>query len=254
MKLFNFLNRKEKSPESNSSKKIERSECDISKTQIIANLFNIPSAERDEKWNQLLFDNATTASFACGNPQVTVGPDGFPYFNLIVPEPNMPFESFCISNMKENFLLEKGFGVTLSSKVNTVEWVFSYGQIVNLHLNNQFYSAADPVKIKNQETITTNQEVLVGQPSEQFLPKPTREILKKHLQTKGILKPQIMLLIRKIEGIPVRELAINIFKEDYSTIEELNNIMHQISWFLPNHYIILSLPKNSEWSKYYAPL
>lgn len=253
MGLFDIF--KTKKPEENIHyKNADRPACDISKTQIIVDLFAVPKENRDEKWKQTFFEHVETASFASTIPQITVGPDGFPYFILLTPEPHKPFESFCIRNMKDDFLLEKGFGIAFNPKDSSVEWVFSYGDIVNLHLNKVFYTEADNIEIKNEETINKAEEILIAQPSDRYLPKETRAILKKHLQSIGIKQPKIMMICRQVEGVFIRELAFNIFKEDFSSVNQLNNIMHQLSWFLPKHYIILSVPKDSNLTKFFENL
>src|SRR5688572_5443427 len=114
MGIFDFLKSKNKPTDTNINRKSNRSECDISKTQLLVDLFNVPLEQRDDAWRQNFYDNVQMASYACGNPQVFSGPDGFPYFILKTPEPNKPFESFCIRNMKDDFLLEKGFGVAIN--------------------------------------------------------------------------------------------------------------------------------------------
>ncbi len=106
MGLFDFLKTKDKAIENPVQPKVDRPKCDITKTQVIVELLQIPQEQRDDNWRQTFYDNVQTASFACGNPQIFNGPDGFPYFVLQTPEPNKPFESFCIRNMKADFLLD----------------------------------------------------------------------------------------------------------------------------------------------------
>jgi len=254
MGLFDFLKNKNKPEEKIAQAKVDRPECDITKTQTMIDLFGIPKDQRDEEWRRSFYDNVQSASYACGNPQVFKGPDGFPYFILKTPEANQPFESFCIRNMKDDFLLEKGFGVAINPNEHSADWVFSYGDIVNLHLNKEFFTKTDNVKIQNEEVIKKKEQVLLAQPSESYLPKLTRQTLKTFLQSTGIKSPKIMMVCRTIEGQVIQELAFNIFREDFQSIDELNYRLNQISWFLPRHYIILSLPKKSDFIKNFADL
>lgn len=254
MGLFDFLKTKDKTIKKPVQPKADRPECDITKTQLMVDLFKIPQEQRDENWRQTFYDNVQTASFACGNPQVFNGPDGFPYFVLQTPEPNKPFESFCIRNMKDNFLLDKGFGVAINPKDNSVDWVFSYGDIVNLHLNKELFTKTDTVEIQNEEKIKKNEKVLLAQPSESFLPRQTRQALKSFLQSIGIKRPKIMMVCRTIDGQVIQELAFNIFREDFESIDHLNYRLKQISWFLPKHYVVLSLPKDSNFTNNFADL
>lgn len=254
MGLFDLFKTKDKPREKASQTKTDRTECDITKTQTIDTLLQIPQQQRDENWRQTFFDNIQTASFACGDPQIFTGPDGFPYFILRTPEPNKPFESFCINNMKGDFLLDQGLGVAINPKESSVDWVFSYGDIVNLHLNKEFFSKTDTVEIQNEETLTKEEEVLLAQPSETFLPHQARNNLKIFLQSIGIKRPKIMLVCRTIEGQLIQELAFNIFREDFQSIDQLNYRLKQISWYLPRHYIILSLPKDSNFTNNFSDL
>lgn len=254
MGLFDFLKPKDKQTEKIVQPKVDRPECDITKTQVMVELFQVPQEQRDDKWRRTFYENVQTASYACGNPQIFTGPDGFPYFTLRTPEPNKPFESFCIRNMKDDFLLEKGLGVAINPRDNSVDWVFSYGDIVNLHLNKEFVTKTDTIEIQNEETIKKNEEVLIAQPSESFLPKQTRQSLRTFLQSIGIKRPKIMMVCRTIDGQVVQELAFNIFREDFQSIDQLNYRLKQISWFLPRHYVVLSLPKGSNFTNHFADL
>jgi hypothetical protein len=245
MGFFDFLKFKNKPIAEPVQQRKNRPECDITKTQAMDNLLRVAREQRDDKWLQTFYSNVQTASFACGNPQVFTGPDNFPYFVLQIPEPGKPFESFCIRNMKDDFLLDKGFGVAINPKNNSVDWVFSYGDIVNLHLNNEFYSKKDNVEIKNEDTIENEEKVLVGQPSETFLPAQARKALRAFLQSIGVQRPKIMMVCRTKQGQVIQELAFNIFREDFQSVDQLNYRLQQISWYLPRHYVILSLPKKS---------
>jgi hypothetical protein len=254
MGLFDFLKTKDKQTEIIAQPKVDRPECDITKTQVMVDLFKIPQEQRDDNWRQTFYENVQTASYACGNPQIFTGPDGFPYFILRTPEPSKPFESFCIRNMKDDFLLDKGFGVAINPGENSVDWVFSYGDIVNLHLNKEFFSKTDNIEIENEVTIKKEEKVLIAQPSESFLPRQARENLKAFLQSIGIKRPKIMMVCRTIDGQVIQELAFNIFREDFQSLDQLNYRLKQISWFLPRHYVVLSLPKDTNFTSHFADL
>ena len=238
MGLFDFLKPKK------NFKHTSFRECDIDKTEIIAGLFNTPKENRDEQWKELFFENVKEASFASENQQVITGPDGFPYFILKLPEENTPFDSFCIRNIKD-IILESGTGITVRNKDNT-EWVFSYGDIVNLHLRDEFYSKTEGIDIQNKEVLTEDEEVLIAQPSEEYLPWVNRNNIKKYLKSIGVETPGMILVCRKKNSSIIMELAFNLFQEDFETTEELNQQLHRLSWFLPSHYIILSVSRSNE--------
>ena len=252
MGLFNLFKAKANTIPHSVQYLSNRPECDISKTYLVVELLKIPRAKRDANWHQVFYQHVATASFACGQPQLLTGPDGFPYFILRTPTPDQPFESFCIQNMKDDFLLGNGWGVVFNpAEDKTADWVFTHGNIVNLHLNERFVSVIDAADTKNiaftrNVGFTTKAEqVMTGQPSENYLPRTTRAVLKTFLQSKGIKDPMVMMLSSHGEGKIIRKLAFNIHPEDYPVTSQLDHLMQQVGWFLPNDYILIPLSKKS---------
>ncbi|MEO7044099.1 MAG: hypothetical protein ABI091_02245 [Ferruginibacter sp.] len=230
-----------------------RQECDINKTGVIAELLKVPRTIRDDAWYSSFYENVATASFQCSSPQLLTGPDGFPYFILRTPELNKPFESFCIKNMTEDFLLNNGWGVVFNpAQDGSADWVFTYGGIVNFHLNKTFWSATDEAATaniafeKNVGTTKKAEKVMVAQPSQDYLPDATRHAIKMFLQSKGIKTPKMMMITSVEEGTIYRKLVFNIHPEDYPVVSKLDFLMQQVGWFLPNNYILVPLPKKSE--------
>ena len=112
--------------------------CDPIRTEVIVELIKTPKDKRDEVWKNSFFENITTASFPESIPQIIFGIDSFPYFVLKTIENHNPFESYCIKNMQENILLKRGIGVVINPEGKDADWTFSYGDILNLKINNEF--------------------------------------------------------------------------------------------------------------------
>jgi len=254
MGLFKNLRSKSKQVNTIILPKDDFQECDFNKTKIIVDLFKIPNEKRDDNWTKALFENIKTASFKSGDPQILNGPDGFRYFILRTPESNQPFESYCIQNMKDEFLLDKGLGVVINPDETSVDCVFSYGDIVNLHINNELFTPNDNLQNENEITIPEEGNVLLTQPSERILPKKARNQLKQFLISKGVHSPQVMMIWRKCDGQLIRELAFNIFIEDFETTEQVNFMLDQIGWFLPRQYAVISLTRNSHYNTNFTEL
>ncbi len=260
MSLLDFLKPKPKTFQKVVNVPLKNPECDINKTHIVVALFKVPKAQRDNQWRQEFYEQVATASFACAAPQTLTGPDGFTYFILRTPEPGEPFESFCIRNMKNDFLLERGWGVVFNPAADkTADWVFTHGEIVNLHLNNHFISVIDNRDTQNIEftknvgIIKKEEKVMIAQPSETFLPKTTRAALSKFLQSKGIKNPKVMMICSQSDGKVIRKLALNISPENYPVVTQLDYLMQQVGWFLPNDYLLVPLSEKSSLAKdFYA--
>lgn len=222
---------------------------DLDKTDILSKLVQTPPAERDEKWQQTFLENIGQASFRCGDPQVVTGPDGFPYFQLFLPEPNQPFQCYVIDNMKDDFLLSLGFGVVINPTENRADWVLSYGDILNFHLNKEFYTtmATDFSDQAGEETITENEKVMVGQPSEIILPEQTRKILADFLTTNGIATPKVLLMMRhRKDGTGVsQDLVFNVTPHHFQDENTYRSVMRAIGWYLPKHYSYVGMDEGS---------
>lgn len=252
MGLFDFLKKKPKSAQQSDNsfeRNAETYSGDLNKTGVLYNLVQTPQTERDEKWQQTFLDNISQASFRCGEPQIITGPDGFPYFQLFLPEPNKSFQCFVIERMKDDFLLASGFGVVINPTQNSADWVLSYGDILNLHLNKEFYTTTEtPFSNEtNNETITENEEVMIGQPSETILPKQTRQHIAELLKINGIQAPKIALMMRhKKDGTGVtQDIVFNLTAKDFKDENTYRNVMQTISWYLPRHYSFVGIEKES---------
>jgi hypothetical protein len=215
---------------------------DLEKTQAIWNLCQVAADLRDEKWKARFLGSVAEASFRCGDPQVIEGPDGFPYFQLLLPEPDTVFQCYVLDKMKDEFLLDHGLGVAINPDRGNPDWVFSYGDIVNYRLTGEFYSpvdgaAADP----RQEVIGEEQEALVGQPSEEYLPTPARRAIREHLLRLGVRDPKVVLMSRAVENSMVQELVFNLSPDRFPSEEHYRAVMHSLAWFLPRHYTYVSL-------------
>jgi hypothetical protein len=222
---------------------------DLEKTRAISQLVQTEYEERDVTWQQDFLSVVAQASFKCGDPQVISGPDGFPYVQLFVPEANQQFQCYVIENMKDDFLLNLGYGVVINPVGGQPDWVFTYGDIVNLHVNKVFYTHEATAFSKNvqDEVIQDKEEVFVGQPSEYILPLATRQVLNQFLQAQGVSKPKIALMQRKNKnGDDIsQDLVFNITPENFGNEEEYRVVMQHLGWFLPRHYSFAGMSERS---------
>lgn len=216
---------------------------DLQKTQIITELLLIPREQRDENWVDRFLYNLPAASFRCGNPQVIAGPDGFPYFQLLLPEHGKEFQCFVVEKMIPDFLVERGYGVVLNPGSGQPDWVLTYGDILNYHSTGGFFTMESNFSNKDtpEEVISGGEEVMVGQPSETILPLETRKLLKDFFQLNGIEDPKVMLMMRKNGEEVNQDLVFNITPEGFESEQHYRNMMQTVTWYLPRHYSIVGL-------------
>jgi hypothetical protein len=241
MGLFDFLKKKEqqKTAEETKANTSEPYLGDLGKTNILFHLVQTPAAERDEKWQQLFLENVAQASFRCSDPQVITGPDGFPYFQLFLPEPHKSFNCYVIDRMKDDFLLERGLGIVINPTANNADWVLSNGDIVNYHLNKEFYSDKEAFFSDKSGSfvVSADEEVMIGQPSESFFPENSKKLIRTYLEENGIIDTKILLMIRRNDMS--QHLVFNLIPAYFDSEESYNAVMRTISWYLPKHYSLI---------------
>lgn len=254
MGLFDFLKKKEQpkqfiNAEKPAEKNTEPYLGDLAKTEILYKLVETPQNERDETWQNAFLENISQASFSCGNPQIITGPDGFSYFQLFLPEPNQSFQCYVIERMKDDFLLSSGFGVVINPTATNADWVLSYGDVLNFHLNKTFYTTTEtPFSTeRGVETITEDEEVMIGQPSEAILPQQTRHVIAEFLKMNGVKTPKILLMMRhRQDGNGVsQDIVFNLTPKDFKDDSTYRTVMQTISWYLPRHYSFVGMDEQT---------
>lgn len=217
----------------------------LSKTENVYRLLKTPQQNRDDVWVKQFLDNLPGASFKAGDPQVIVGPDGFPYFQLFLPREGERFESFVIENMKDDFLLHEGLGVVINPTDQQPDWVLTYGDILNLHLNKTFYTEDDLFnKEKGDEDLPKNAQVVTGVPSETMLPNVARNVLKEFFKQRGFHSPKVLLLMKQYYGRTSQDLAFNITPKNFANRQDFNTFMQVLGWFFPRHYSYVGIDED----------
>jgi hypothetical protein len=212
----------------------------LEKTAIMHQLLQVPLNRRDNRWQVEFLTCFPAASFRCGNPQIITGPDGFPYFQLLLPIPGVNFESFSILKMMDDFLFSEGFGVVLNADKPQPDWVLSYGDIVNLKLHGSLLPPKENLFATHNkmgiETLGKGSVIVGGKPATDFYPPAVSGPLRKMLQHNGIRVPKIALLALHPEKHSGFELAFNITPQSFSSEEHYRSVFQAIGWFLPKHY------------------
>jgi hypothetical protein len=230
-------------------------ECDIQKVETINALLQVTPEERDPAWREKFYETVIDASFRTQEPQLIPGPDGFPYFALYSPVPHEPFESFCICNLID-WCLESGAGIAINHGPSGVDWVFSYGDILAHHMFGVFTVESGESRQEPYEKVVVQQaeQVMTGQPSEDFLPQVVRDAIKRFFsQTYGKDDLGVFLMLRAGDEPPT-QLVFSIFEDEFGGETNIPIVLQQISWFLPRHYPVLTVRRDSSLSDSFAPL
>lgn len=211
---------------------------DLEKTIIINQLMEVPFEQRNEKWRDDFLSNIAGANLKLGDPEVIMSNDEFPYFQLQTVSAGESFKAFVIENQIDA-VLEQGFGIVINPHLSNPDWVFSYGDLVNLKLNGEFYTDKSVFSnTKAYQSIGQNEDILVGQPSEGIFPTPLRNNIREFLQYAGVKTPKIMLIARNYtdEDKASQDLVFNMIPAQFASEKDFNNIMNTLQWFMPKHY------------------
>lgn len=220
---------------------------DLEKTIVLNKLMETELAERDSKWIASFLQVIDEANLKVGDPEIMMSNDGFPYFNLRTIEEGENFQAFVIKQ-KLPTILGNGFGVSINAHKPNPDWIFTYGDLSNLQINNEFYTDEHLFsKNTGNFALGKDEQVLVGQPSEAILPAFVRQQLREYLQYNGVKMPKIMLIARNYEDEAnvTQDLVVNVTPKNFANEKEYEQAMNSISWFLPRHYSIVGMDENA---------
>src|SRR5690606_14072880 len=166
-------------------------------TIIINQLMLVPFKERDEKWRDDFLMAISEANLKLGDPEIIMSNDGFPYIQLETVSTGESFQAYVIKKQLD-IIMGQGFGIVINAKKGgQPEWVFSYGDLVNLKLSGFFYSDASLFSdISENNKISSDEKILVGQPSEEIFPNYLRKQIREFLEFSGVKHPKLMLIAR----------------------------------------------------------
>jgi hypothetical protein len=223
------------------------SKFDLAKTQILADVLAVATDKRDEQWLKGFYAAVPEASLVAGDPQIEVGPDGFPYFQLAMPNRG-PFTPFCVSHVLDD-CLKHGLGIALfdnASRTGDPAWVFTYGSLLSFKLYGAFDGDPDEPRLPAGAPAAASDEsrkVMTGAPSESYLPACARKAMgdffRKALQHPD---PRVALLADP-QQTPMRSLVINVTLDDYGGDEKkMRAALYYLAWFLPASYRLIPMP------------
>lgn len=219
----------------------------LEKTILINELIKTPLNERNTTWLNDFLSNIDECNLQLGNPEVAIANDGFPYMNVHTVDTNENFKAFVIKNELLR-VLSNGFGLVVNSGNGTPDWVFTYGDLLNYHLNNEFYTEDSPFSEHGKDfEIPKEEQIVVGQPSETILPAATRGYISQFLRESGIPNGKVLLLARNVEDeeLASQDLVFNIHPGLFRNMQEYEQTMNGISWMLPRHYSIVGIDENT---------
>lgn len=198
---------------------------DLEKTAELERLFAVPREQRDQAWVEAFYAAVPDASLATRpDAQVVRGPDGFPYFALVMPEAEKEFETFCVTHVLDHCLAH-GLGIVVGD-VEEPQWVFPYGNLWSFKETGTFVPEMG-------EPVPPQGEILVGSPTDEVLPPYAREVLRRELQAQGARSPGV-LVVTAHDATPSQMLAFDPMPDP-----------QRVLWYLPPNLALVA--RQPEW-------
>ena len=225
-------------------------------TNRLALAMEVPREQRDSNW----LDTAWNASVVLPTEPVFLGPDGMPYVRMELPPIGEAVETNCLSNLFVS-MAEQGLGAAFfknnTDTPDAAEYVMPTGVLESLRaygtwdgdpedvseLTNRPQEHAADSGIE-QTDVETERQVMVGSPSETYLPKHTARLLYRHL-TEGwkMEEPRVALVVDP-EMTPTRNLVIGRKFSDFPDAEVAGQAARMLLWYLPPRRYLLLMPEN----------
>jgi hypothetical protein len=231
-------------------------------TSRIAEAMAVPREQRDAHWLDAFQSAAWNASIVLPTEPVFLGPDGMPYVRLELPPAGEAVETNCLSNLYVS-LAEQGLGAAVFKNqtdppegaeyvmpTGVLESLRAYGtwdgdpeDVAELAAKPQQHAAAGGIE---KTEVDHARQVMVGSPSESYLPKHTARLLYRHL-TEGwkMEDPRIALVIDP-QMTPTRNLVIGQKFSAFPDPEIAAQAARMLLWYLPPHRYLLLMPE--EWT------
>jgi hypothetical protein len=220
---------------------------DLEKTTAVAELLAVGASKRDDEWRMLFYRNVVDAALEPLSEQAIKGPDGFPYIALRIPLAGQSVVAHSVASLVEH-CTEHGFGIVIEPQRDPPGWVFRYGDLWSLRA----YGTPDgdpsdeePDELAGPVHIEAGRQLMIGAPSEEFLPVWARRTLHRFL-THGlsVVDPRIC-LVNDPKARPPRQLALNLSGDSKALRVTFEQAMHLLTWFLPRKRSLIALPESA---------
>ena len=199
-------------------------------------LLDTPIERRDSAWEKSFLEAFADSTVNLLFPDPKPGPDQWPYlFVQTATEGGEPVRQVLA------WLSTRGIGLALNPQKTSPDFVLSYGMIWNFRETGKFISET-PERPIGAFNLKPGQQFLTGAPSESYLPKYVRSILKQFLLDQGVYAPKVLMVS---EDQKHYDLCFSLESLGLPPENERMGLAEALSWFLPSHYSIALISEKS---------
>ncbi len=204
-------------------------------------LLKVVEQDRQFSWDEKFFKAFSEASVRLLSKDPQQGPDGWPYLICETLQSNGANEMDEIESTQQIFhwLAGKGIGLVVNPRREPYpDYVFSYGMIWNFRETGYFLQPATDNKSENgsSEVVYDNNKIFTGAPTDQYLPKYVRSILKDFFRDQSVLNPKVLMISQDEKNY---DLCFSLESLGNPVAAEHAGVAEAIAWFLPTHYSVV---------------
>jgi hypothetical protein len=231
-------------------------------TNRLAQAMEVPREQRASRWLDEFQGAAWNASIVLPTEPVFLGPDGMPYVRLELPPVGEAVDTNCLSNLYVS-MSEQGLGAAFfknrTDPPEAAEYVVPTGVLESLRAYGTWDGDPDDVAELSarpqQHTpgsgiektdVEAEREVMVGSPSENYLPKHTARLLYRHLTEGWKMEDPRIALVVDPQMTPTRNLVIGRKFSEFPDQDIAAQAARMLLWYLPPRRYLLLMPEN--WS------
>lgn len=196
-------------------------------------LLQQPEKARDPQWEASVLDLLVHTKVQLQAETPTEGPDGWPYlFVRTGPEGTEPFARIV------QWLSGRGIGLVVNPHKMLPDYVFTYGMLWNFVETGRFIMPQDKVPTGRVELAGGRDNLVMGAPTEKYLPPYVRSVLKDFLKQQGFPHPKI-LVVSQAPDYKVTDLVISVESLNGLDRRDQKVLAEALGWFLPMHYSLV---------------
>jgi hypothetical protein len=202
---------------------------------------------RGAKWRHHFYDLIDTTPLKQRDPRIFLGPDGFPYYALDLPETGTAGD-VSVGDLIE-LATNRGFRIAIEPREERAAWVFTCGDLVTRRAFGGYEFPRIGVAPSEAPTFravvkkTRRMEVLA--PSHEMLPTYVRPLLHAYFtRTLGIAHPGVLVLASPDQE-PTEQLVFRVGHGDFADEETFEDAIAGLTWFLPRHLVVSILPADA---------
>lgn len=195
-------------------------------------LLQQPESLRSGPWEEEFLQQFSKMKVQIESDQAKNGPDGWPYlFVRTGPEVAEPVQQVV------GWLAGRGIGLVVNAHKMLPDYIFTYGMLWNFVETGRFLEAGLAPRPAGEAVYSKDRDLIIGPPSDKYLPPYVRAVLKEFLLAQGIAQPRVLV----ISTPDFREVDLVISVDSLGQLppSEHRTLAEMLAWFLPQHYTLV---------------